>query len=105
MIRAVVYCAEWQHDRNAFVLAHPGEPPPSFPYELVEFWDFQRYGLPPNAGGLRDQPLGWLDRCKALDRIWRAWAAYLGGDQGPEWYREHAAEARVAREVKEIVYG
>ena len=105
MIRAVVYRAEWDHDGDAFEMTHPDEPPPAFPGELVEFWDFQRYGLPPNAGGLRAQPFGWLARCKTLDRVYRAWRAWLASDKGPEWIKDHRADWDVVKQVREIVYG
>ena len=105
MIRAVVYCAEWDLDSDNFCLTHPDEPPPQPPAELMEWYAFRRYGLPPNGGGLRDQPLGWMDRCEYLDSVYRAWASWMAGDKSPEWVNAHPREYGLARWLREYVYG
>lgn len=105
MIRAVVYLAEYHHDANNFALMHPAEQPPRTPPELREWWSFQRYGLPPLAGGMRDQPYGWIERCQTLDSIYRAWTAWTAGDKSAAWRNEHPDDNRIAQSVRSEVYG
>ena len=105
MIRAVVERATWEHAPDDWPITHPGQPIPPPPYELQEWWDFLRYGLPPNAGGMRDQPLGWMDRCQTLDAYYRAWAAWLSGNKGPMWRKEHPEQAELALWLRESGYG
>jgi hypothetical protein len=71
-----------------FALMHPGVNPAPPPV-LVEYWRFLRYQLPPNGGGLRDQPLGWLEAGETLERVYHAWRAWTQSDKGPTWRKEH----------------
>jgi len=105
MIKAVVYRAEWEHSANDFRITHQGEPPPQLPAELREWQAFKRYGLPPNAGGQRDQPLGWMDRCERMDYCYRVWRAWMACDKGPEWVDAHPDEYKTARQLRSMVYG
>lgn len=98
MIKAAVALAEY----------HAGQtdaPPPDPPRELVEFWQFKRYQLPPNGGGLRDQPAGWLDRCETLDQVYRDWLAWCRGDKGVEWRRSDPDRWQRVKRIREFVYG
>jgi len=105
MIRAVVLRAEWDHDNDNYRIVHQDEPPPQFPAGLLEWWDFRRYGLPPNAGGMRDQPLGWMDRCQQLAEAYRVWSAWTACDKGPEWREANPEMTRTALQLREMVYG
>ena len=105
MIAAVIHLAEWDHSPNDFRIVHEGEPQPQMPPELREWYDFRSYGLPPNAGGQRDQPYGWLDSCKRLAYYYRVWRAWMASDKGPEYAEAHPDEYKAARQLREIVYG
>ena len=101
----MVYRAEWDHSENGFRLTHPDEPPPQVPPLLQEWWRFRRYGLPPNGGGMRDQPAGWFERGELLARSYSVWEAWLASDQGPDWRREHADIMPLIKWLRELVYG
>lgn len=101
----MVYRAEWDHDENAFRLTHPDEPPPQVAPLLSEFWRFRRYGLPPLAGGMRDQPLNWFEHGELLERAYSAWAAWMAGDKGVEWRKTHADIMPLIKWLRELVYG
>ena len=105
MIRAVVLLAEWDHDKKTYPIKHPDEPPPRTPPELLEWWRFRKYGLPPLAGGMRDQPIGWMERCETMDSIYRAWVAWLTGDKSPEWRKQHPDDNRIAQHIRKEIYG
>ena len=105
MIRAVVLLAEWDHDNDNYRITHQDEPPPATPAMLAEWWDFRRYGLPPNAGGMRDQPLGWMHNCQQLAEAYRVWLAWMTCDKGPDWRRAHPGETRTALQLRGMVYG
>ncbi|MCP4536265.1 MAG: hypothetical protein GY832_03890 [Chloroflexi bacterium] len=76
------------------------------PAILSEYWRFQRYGLPPNAGGQRDQPVRWFDNAHVLDTVYRAFALYKQRVPGKEaaWYKAHPAEARIIGKLRELVW-
>ena len=95
--------AEWHHSPEDYRLTRQGEPVPAVPQELREFWQFQRYGLPPNAGGLRDQPLGWLTNAETLARCYRAWGAWLSGNKGVKWRKEHADIWDTVEAMREVM--
>lgn len=69
-------------------------PPPV----LVEFLRFLRYGLPPLAGGQRDQPVGWFARGETLYQAREDWREWTGSDKTAAWRKAHAAQwERIAR--------
>jgi len=88
MIRAGVEDGAWLH------------PPPL----LREYWQFTRYHLPPNPGGLRDQPLGWLATGEDLDALWRAWRAWEAGDKSAAWSQAHADIWPLVKWLRKIIY-
>ena len=105
MIRAVVERATWEHAPDDWDKTHPGQPIPSPCPELGEWWNFLRYHLPPNAGGMRDQPLGWMDRCQTLAAYYRAWQGWLASDKGVGWRRNNPDAMRLIQRVRENGYG
>ena len=44
-----------------------------------------RWGALPEAGGLRDQPAGMLDKMATLRNIWNLWQAYHNSPSPAEW--------------------
>ena len=90
MIQAAMWLAafgalgEWR-----FSIAHPDQPQPQAPPLLREFWRFRRYGLPPLAGGMRDQPYGWFEHGELLANVYESWRAWLESDKGPDWRKQH----------------
>ena len=105
MIRAVALLAEYHADAGNYETAHGTAQPPTIPPLLAEFWRFQRYRLPPNGGGLRDQPAGWFDRGETLSQVYSDWRAWMESDKGVDWRaRDPDRWARVKR-IREFVYG
>ena len=106
MIEAAVGLAEY-HALGArdYGRVHPGAPTPTPPPVLSEFWRFRRYGIPPLAGGMRDQPVNWFEHAEALDRVYAAWHGWLSGDQGPEWRKAHADLMPTVKELRRMGYG
>lgn len=100
-----MYRAEWEHSENSFRLTHPDEPPPRVPALLSEYWRFRRYGLPPLAGGMRDQPLNWFEHAETLANSYSAWLAWMEGDKGPDWRKAHADIMPLIKWLRETVYG
>ena len=111
----MAYRAEYDLSENNFALSHPEWPPPQgsppripapqVPALLSEFWRFRRYGLPPLAGGMRDQPVGWFEHGELLSSVYSAWTAWMQGDKGPEWRAAHVDILPLIRFVRETVYG
>lgn len=101
----MVYLAEWELSRDNFRITHPDEPPPQAPPLLQEYWRFRRYGLPPLAGGLRDQPVNWFEHAELLERAYSAWSAWMAGDKGPDWRKAHADVMPLIKWLRELVYG
>jgi len=101
----VVFLAEWELSRDNFRITHPDEPPPLAPPLLQEYWRFRRYGLPPLAGGLRDQPVNWFEHAELLERAYSAWSAWMSGDKGPDWRKAHADVMPLIKWLRELVYG
>lgn len=68
-----------------------GQGPP--PRELSLAQEFRRWGLPPRAGGLLDQPAGLLDRIYAAEQVYQAFAEYGAHGHKPgqmaKWKKEH----------------
>jgi hypothetical protein len=89
---------------HTFALLHP-DANPAPPPLLAEFWRFLRYQLPPNGGGMRDQPLGWFEGGEMLDRIYRAWRGWTESDKGPTWRKEHPELMQVVKTLRGMGYG
>jgi len=101
-----VRLAEWHAlGEQKFRVVHAGASTPTPSPLLSEFWLFRRYGLPPNAGGLRDQPLNWFEHAEALDRVYTAWRGWLEGDQGPEWRKTNAHLMPTVKWIRGMGYG
>lgn len=51
--------------------------------------DWRSFSLPPNAGGLRDQPYGSLERMRIAGNAYDAWRMYKrrppGWERSPKW--------------------
>jgi len=62
-----------------------GPPPP----DLLTAFAARRWGALPEAGGLRDQPAGELDRMSATLNAFDAWSAWMNRDPEPatEWVK------------------
>jgi hypothetical protein len=75
-----------------------GAPPP----ELRELWDWHFYGLPPNPGGLRDQPVRWVRRLRPVALVYRAFLAYQQAEPGKlaQWKAQHPTEARIIAQIQ-----
>ena len=101
----MVYLAEWELSRDNFHITHQDEPPPQAPALLSEFWRFRRYGLPPLAGGMRDQPVNWFEHGELLERSYSAWSAWMAGDKGPAWREQHADIMPLVKWLRGMVYG
>ncbi|MBD3354319.1 MAG: hypothetical protein GF364_22745 [Candidatus Lokiarchaeota archaeon] len=86
-------------------VVHPNEPPPEPPPLLSEYWRFLRYGLPPLHGGMRDQPANWFEHAETLERVYRAWLAWMESDKGPAWRKAHPEEMRIVTAVRRHIYG
>jgi len=87
-----------------FVRLHPGQIPPPYPRELVEFWRFRDYQLPPLAGGQRDQPAGWFDRAETIYDYYAAYTAWLDSDRSAAWRDKHPRDSELAKEIEDIIY-
>lgn len=79
----------------------PDEHPP--PPELKLAWQTREYGVLPEAGGLRDQPAGLLDRMDAAyhtHRAVKAWARafYHGSGSFNQWAQKNEDVWRVVKE-------
>jgi hypothetical protein len=90
MILAVVAAVEQRH---------------ALPPELQEFVYFQQYGLPPLAGGLRDQPLGWLDRNSQLHAALVAWRDYRAGPKTADWKSTYPQRWKIAKYIRKLKHG
>ena len=97
--------AEWDVSADNYRLNHQTETPPPVPELLAEFWRFRRYGLPPLAGGLRDQPYHWLEHAEQLEHVYSVWQAWLRSDKGPQWRREHADVMPLIKWLRSESYG
>lgn len=53
------------------------KPPPQ---DLIDLWDWRDLGTPPHAGGLRDQPAGFLHRAKYLEHVYNIMRLWYGGN-------------------------
>jgi hypothetical protein len=101
-----VRLAEW-HVLGAqkWGVVHPDTPPPAPPPLLSEFWLFRRYNLPPNGGGMRDQPLNWFEHGETLDRVYRAWRGWMESDQGPTWRKDNPELWQTVKVLRGMGYG
>ena len=75
------------------------------PEEILIWNDWQFCGLPPEAGGLNDQPAGLIDRIRAvLDIVQAIRLKQRDGSEAGSmaaWKNEHPREARIIRLVEE----
>jgi len=64
---------------------------------LKEYWQFLKYNLPPNGGGLRDQPPGWFENGEMLHIVYRAFVEYHARERGHDaaWMKAHPDAARI----------
>ena len=59
------------------------------PYDLKTAFHYRNFGLPPNAGGQRGQPVGWLDRMSMALNYYHAMKAYLKADNKAAWANDN----------------
>ena len=64
---------------------------------------YLRYGLPPLAGGQRDQPLGWFERGERLHRIATGWRVYCDREQTARWIKENPALHEWGQEMEKLI--
>ena len=73
------------------------------PEELREFEVFAQYGVMPNDGGQRDQPLGWFNRGGAMYESMQSWHVYKRGDYTAKWQRKHPGLFEWGEKMREKV--
>ncbi len=78
--------------------------PPPDEWTIWEDWQF--FGLPPEAGGLNDQPAGLLDRIRVVLDVVQALTSYRRDGQkageSATWKNEHPHETRVVSWVERV---
>ena len=87
MILAAADCAE-------------GKGPP--PDDLQKAWQVRDYGVLPNAGGLRDQRIGELERMVYLLNVYTAMTALHKSDDWMELQQERPELWAVISEVRQL---
>lgn len=78
------------------------------PPEELSVWDnWQFFNLPPEAGGLNDQPAGLLQRIRIVLDVISAWRDYrTNGTRAGEmaaWRDAHPREFKIVRWVKDMI--
>lgn len=75
------------------------------PPELKLKWRCDRYRALPDAGGVRDQEAGLLERLELADRAfmtWSLWQSRQPGHEG-EWSEAHPEEWQMVMAIMEML--
>jgi hypothetical protein len=80
--------------------ARKAENPP--PRELKLAWQSKNWGVLPNAGGLRDQRIGELERMAAALNAYNAYSAFLRSNNFVEFHRNHPRQMEIVTRIIEL---
>ena len=82
---------------KAAAMAYIDDAPP--PPELRDAWRVDRYGVLPRAGGLEDQPIGYLDRMAWARDTHRAFKGYTEAPKLAQWIANNGDLHDIYKEV------
>ena len=82
---------------KAAALAFFEDAPP--PPELRDAWKIDRWGVLPRAGGLDDQPIGYLDRCAWASAVHKAVKGYTEAPKLAQWIANNGDLHDIYKEV------
>jgi hypothetical protein len=72
------------------------------PRELTLAWQAKNWNVLPNAGGLRDQRIGELERMAAVLNAYNAWSAFIRSKNYVEFHRNHPREMEIVTKIIEL---
>jgi len=82
--------------------AHAEDPKHPPPRELRLAWQMQGWGALPNAGGLRDQRAGELERASTALNVYRAFKDWRAADNWQEFQENHPEQWRIVGQVRKL---
>lgn len=77
-----------------------GDESAKMPPLLTYAFQANRWGALPEAGGLRDQPAGWLTKMGYLHSLYQAWQAYYNSASPQKWAENNPGAWDLLAEAK-----